>query len=92
MLLQVRAGERVCIRGNIPQLGEWGDGAHVPMHRDGVNHNLWVAQVVLPFVMEEHCTTGIFQFKYAIETTEGEVLEEGQDNRTVLRTHLMTHK
>ena len=82
-LAAVREGERIVIRGNIPQLGQWGDGAHVPMTQDVNNESLWVAELVLPFLMDERPVLGIFQFKYALETATGQVLEEGQENRTV---------
>jgi hypothetical protein len=67
----------VCIRGSAPILGEQA----IPMLQDDVNRSMWVAEVELPFDHQERCDTGLFEYKYTIETGSGEVLYEGQKSR-----------
>jgi len=76
-------GDQVCIRGSLPQLGEW--NASLPLVQDQDNPSVWTAEVVLPFEPNEACKTGIFEYKYAIESAPatGGLMQEGRYNRRV---------
>ena len=73
--------DHVCIRGNLDVFGAWGPG--IVMTPEVGNSCIWSAEVTMPFTMLEACPSGMFQFKYTIESGRGnDPIWEGQTNRS----------
>ncbi len=58
----------------------WGVG--VRMNQDPTNPFIFLVKLVLPFTFEDACALGMFQFRYEIVTPTGEIVPEGQGERT----------
>ena len=68
-------GDQVTLRGNLEELG--GGGPGVPMVRSEDDPSVWSVEVELPIGMTETHFTGMFDYRFAIETARGAVIEEG---------------
>lgn len=84
----LRLGERdqVTLHGSLPQMGAWREnGGGVPMLRvpssgPGVE-DVWMVDLEVPFLANESCITGLWEYKFAVETPEGEIILEALTNR-----------
>jgi len=86
--VNVEAGERVCVRGSVPQLGEF-ERPGVALQQHPEMPHIWFGQTEMPFVYNESCQTGIFEYKFFIERNGEIVSTEARHNRreTVFRPH-----
>jgi hypothetical protein len=79
-LVKYEEGERVCVRGNVDALGRWGVLPPLVLRSSGwgeegdADSNIWIweGSVSLPFLPDEACATGLFQYQYTIEQIDAE--------------------
>ena len=63
------------LRGDLEELGSGGPG--VPLAQSADDPTVWEAEVELPIGMTETHFSGMFDYRFAIETADGAVIEEG---------------
>ena len=68
-------GDRVTLRGDLEELGDGGPG--VPMVQAEDDPAVWSVEVELPIGMTETHYSGMFDYRFAIETASGATIEEG---------------
>ncbi|KNC55646.1 uncharacterized protein AMSG_01915 [Thecamonas trahens ATCC 50062] len=84
----LRPTDIVTLRGSIPELGEWQHG--LPMIQSESDPSVWDLQVLLPYKIGHKKFRGVFQYKYAIESTSTNSVDmEGGANRApdTIRNH-----
>ena len=68
-------GDQVTLRGDLDELGSGGPG--VPMAQSADDPAVFEVEVELPIGMTETHFSGMFDYRFAIETPDGVVIEEG---------------
>eukprot|EP01052_Picozoa_sp_SAG31_P002287 SAG31_NODE_80_length_27188_cov_42.623869_2_plen_140_part_00 len=69
----INPGDRVILRCSLDSLGGWNTG-HVLTRSD--HPAIWEGEIELPIGMAEADKRGLFEFRYAIENAEGQIVVE----------------
>jgi hypothetical protein len=76
----LQPGDRVVLMGNLDCLGGW--DRIIELNPDPFHPDVWSIAVEMPFCLADSSLTGIFHYKYFIESARDGRVAEGQYERT----------
>ena len=74
--------QSLCINGSPEALGKWDQHTGCPLTMDPANPYIWRGDVELPFLPNEFCATGVFEYKCGMLIKNGHKAEKGRRRRT----------